>query len=236
MKSIVYGLWSMVLLISPLMADASQVSKVSEQSEREGEAPPALPVEGALLAPKIEETYQNTNTLQAEFTQSTYVPLLEKTITRPGRLFYQKGGKLRIEYAGGGQDPALPGREANSKSLRSTNRMTHYISDGKTLWVFDPQSKEKQSYLLKDSGLPEEALKFLTELGNLTTYFNVTEKKEKLILKPKKKSTYSSLDCLFEKNNYLTDLTIHSHSGNTSQYRFFNIKPGIKFPAKLFTL
>jgi len=191
MKSIVYGLWSMVLFASPLMADTSQISK-------------------------IEETYQNTNTLQAEFTQSTYVPLLEKTITRPGRLFYQKGGKLRIEYAG--------------------DKMTHYISDGKTLWVFDPQSKEKQSYLLKDSGLPEEALKFLTELGNLTTYFNVTEKKGKLILKPKKKSTYSSLDCLFEKNNYLTDLTIHSHSGNTSQYRFFNIKPRAKFPAKLFTL
>jgi len=162
----------------------------------------------------IEQTYQNTQTFQAEFTQSTYVDLLEKTITRSGRIFYQRGGKLRIEYAG--------------------DKMTHYLSDGKRLWVLDPKAKEKDVYSLKDSGLPEEALKFLTELGQLRQYFNVSEKKGKTVLKPKKKSTYRSLDCIFGEDHYLKELTIHTASGNTSNYRFFNLQTDVKFPAKLF--
>jgi len=162
----------------------------------------------------IEQTYTNTQTLRAEFVQSTYVDLLEKTITRPGRIFYQKGGKLRIEYAG--------------------DKMTHYISDGATLWVLDPKSKEKQTFALKESGLPEEALKFLTELGQLRQYFKVTDKNSVVTLKPKRKSTYRSLDCIFGENNYLKELTIHTTSGNTSKYRFFNLEADVKLPPKLF--
>lgn len=169
----------------------------------------------SLSIESIEQTYSNTQTLQAEFVQNTYVGLLEKTITRPGRIFYQKGGKLRIEYAG--------------------DKMTHYVSDGTTLWILDPQTREKEVYGLKDSGLPEEALKFLTELGNLRHYFHVTtDKNNKIILKPKKKSTYRSLDCAFGKDYYLKELTIHTASGNTSKYRFFNLRTGVKFPEKLF--
>lgn len=164
---------------------------------------------------KIESTYTETNTLQAEFTQSTYVPLLEKTITRPGRIFYQKGGKIRIEYA--------------------ANPMTHYISDGETLWIIHPKEEKTETYSLKDSGLPEEALKFLTELGELRKYFNVSEGREgKIILKPKKKSTYKSLTCEFGEDHLLKDLIIQSHSGNRSHYRFFKIQKKENLAEKLF--
>ena len=164
---------------------------------------------------KIEETYSNTPALQAEFTQKTYVPLLEQTITRPGRFFYQKGGKIRIEYAG---DP-----------------MTHYISDGKTLWVIHPKEKREETFALKDSGLPEEALNFLTELGRLRNYFKVAKGNgQNIVLKSKKKSTYKRLDCVFNEKNLLQDLTIYSLSGNTSNYHFFNIQTKNSLPAKLF--
>ena len=164
---------------------------------------------------QIEKTYTNTPALQAEFLQKTYIPLLEKTITRPGRIFYQRGGKIRIEYAG--------------------DKMTHYISDGKTLWVYDPSEKNLETYSLKDSGLPEEALNFLTELGNLRKYFDVSEgKEEKIILKPKQKSTYKQLVCVFDKDFYLEEITIKSLSGNSSHYHFFNREKKKSLPEKLF--
>lgn len=180
----------------------------------QGEAIPMDPVS------KIERTYRDTQTLQAEFVQSTYVSLTEKTVRRNGRLFYQKGGKIRIEYAG--------------------SRMTHYISDGKTLWVKDQASGEIQTYELKDSGLPEEALKFLTELGELRRYFKVSMTKPfgdfvTWDLEPKKKSTYRHLLCVFDDAFYLKGLTIYSHSGNKSEYQFFNRKTGEKFPRELFS-
>lgn len=164
---------------------------------------------------KIEATYQNTSTLEAEFVQSTYVSLLEKTVTRPGRIFFQKGGNLRIEYAG--------------------DKMTHYITDGKMLWVLDPKSKDFQTYDLKDSGLPEEALKFMTELGSLRKYFKVSMTKSgKIQLQPKEKTTYRSLICQFGKDYYLTDLILYTKTGNRSTYRFFKFKTGHKLSPKLF--
>lgn len=166
----------------------------------------------------IEQTYASTPALQAEFVQKTYVPLLEETVTRSGRLFYKKGGKIRIEYA------AEP--------------MAHYISDGQILWIVYPEEKRRETYYLKDSGLPEEALNFLTELGSLRKYFQVAPGQREggpIVLKPKKKSTYRQLEAAFDKNHFLQELTIHSLSGNRSRYRFFNLQTPKNLPDTLFT-
>lgn len=152
----------------------------------------------------IEKTYQNTQTFQSEFTQSTFDTLTEKTITRHGRIFYENGGRLRIEYGG--------------------DSMTHYISDGNTLWVWDPKAKEiLEFYPLGDSGIPAEALKILTDLSKLHRVFHVETKNEGLRLKPREKSSYRYLDCQFDDQNYLSKLTIRSLTGNTTTYRFFHV-------------
>ena len=189
---LVLGPWSLVLPCGPAWAQ---------------DLDPTLSV--------IEQTYQSTQTLKADFVQSTVVHLLEKTITRPGRIFYEKGGKLRIEYAG--------------------DKMTHYVINGDTLWLIDPELKDVKIYSLKDSGVPEEALNFLNQLGDLRQYFNVTpDKKNKLVLKPKGNASYKALYCTFNKNHLLEYLTIQNRTGNTTDYRFFNIKTGIPLPARLF--
>jgi|SRR3989338_3159158 len=165
---------------------------------------------------KIEQTYQSTKTLQAEFIQTTRVEVLDKTIQRPGRIFYEKGGKLRIEYG--------------------ANPMTHYISDGKRLWIWYPKDKKMDVYDLKNSGISEEALYFLTGLGELQKHFSVTEKANVgLILKPKKKTFYTKLICKFDEENYLSEMTLHTKSGNQSRYRFFNRTVNAKLPPLLFT-
>lgn len=162
----------------------------------------------------IEATYQQTKTLTAEFTQSTYVPILEKTIVRAGRLFYQNGGKLRIEYAG---DP-----------------MTHYITDGRVLWIKNPKTKEIQTIPLQKGGLPKEALKFLTEMGNLSQYFKIAPQKKSYKLTPKTKTTYHHLDATFGADHFIEKLTLHTHERNTSTYQFFNRIPNKPLPKKLF--
>lgn len=192
LKFMVHSLWSIVLFASTLWASSLDTTLAN-----------------------IEHTYTDTKALQAEFLQKTYVSLTEKTVSRQGRIFYQKGGKIRIEYA---LDP-----------------MTHYISDGQTLWIVHPKEKNLETYSLKDSGLPEEALKFLTELGELRKYFDASEGKNgKIILRPKQKSTYKQLVCLFDKDFYLKEITIHSNLGNTSHYRFFHLEIKESLPAKLF--
>ena len=163
---------------------------------------------------KVEKTYRQTETLTAEFVQSTFVPILDKTITRPGRLFYQKGGKLRIEYAG--------------------KQMTHYITDGKTLWIKNPQTNETQTVPISNGELPKEALKFLVEMENLSTYFKIAPQKKSYKLTPKKKTTYRHLIAVFGEDHYVEGLTLHTNEGNTSEYRFFNRKPNIKLSEKLF--
>ncbi len=164
----------------------------------------------------IERTYQATQTMQAEFVQTTYVEILGKTITRPGRFFYAKGGKLRIEYGG---EP-----------------MTHYIIDGEQLWIWNPKEKQLNAYDLNAVGIPAEALSFLGGLGNLSEIFHVEESTKKgiLILKPKTKTSYKLLRCRFDEKNYLSEMTIQNKSGNKTRYQFFNVTPNVSLPAAIF--
>lgn len=173
------------------------------------------PVFAAPDVAAIEKSYQTIGTLKADFVQTTPVMLTAETQTRPGRLFYKDGGKLRIEYAG--------------------DRMMHYIVSENTLYMVDPVLNEIKIYQLKESGLPEEALNFLANLGHLSDYFDVTyDKKDRLVLKSKTKSSYKALYCRFNKDNLLESLSIVNKSGNNTDYRFFNIQTGIDLSNKLF--
>jgi len=164
---------------------------------------------------KIEKAYQQTASLSAEFVQTTRVEVLDKTVTRHGRFFYARGGKLRIEYSG---DP-----------------MTHYISDGSHFWIWEPKAKKLDTTSLEEAGLPDEALNFLGGFGNLRDSFQITGGKDGFLkLKPQKKSSYRSLRGKFNDAGFLTDLTIHTASGNISQYRFFNLETNKPLSENLF--
>ena len=164
----------------------------------------------------IEKTYQNLSTLKTDFVQSTLVTLLEKTVTKSGRIFYKKGGKLRIEYAG--------------------DRMMHYIVNSPNVWMVDPILKEIKIYSIENSGAPQEALDFLANLGNLSTYFDVSyDKKDRLVLKPKSKTSYKALYCQFNEENLLKSFSIVSKTGNSTDYRLFNIQTDVALSDKLFT-
>ena len=164
----------------------------------------------------IEKTYQQTRSLEAEFIQSTEVAVMDKVVKRHGRFFYAKEGKIRIEYGG--------------------EAMTHYISDGKTFWIWHPKEKNLETYSLEETGLPDEALEFLTGFGKLQKNFKVTAQKNGFLkLEPKKKTGYRFLEGKFDKKGLLTDLIIHNLSGNKSSYHFFDLKIDANLQEKLFT-
>lgn len=171
----------------------------------------------------IQSTYQSTSDLTADFTQSTYVAILEKTMKEPGKFMMKKPGMLRIEYTG-----------AHPKQ---------YISDGKKLWVIEPELHQYEVYKLSDESVPSEALEFLKGFGEMERLFEIapwqpaflTPGNTYLRLAPKGgNAQYKWLDCEFGPGNILKTIAIHNKSGNISTYVFSNIKLNTGLDDKLF--
>lgn len=175
----------------------------------------------------IQSVYQSIPDISSDFTQQTYVALIEKTVSKTGKFYFKKGGKLRIEY----------------KNEEERN----YVSDGSTLWIYTPgDAASMQTYEVSEETVPKEALSFLSGFGKLDKEFLVEPSKAfkdvpegftALYLKPlRKKAQYQSLDTLFNREHLLVQLKIHNISGNVTDYSFTNIKTGVGLKDSFFYL
>jgi outer membrane lipoprotein-sorting protein len=174
----------------------------------------------------IEATYRAVDDLSADFVQRTDIELLKKQVTRKGTFRFKKGGKIRIEYSGGGE-----------KS---------YVSDGTTLWTFVPGDEASlQTFAVNDRNIPREALSFMNGFGRLTKEFKVTASEAfgsppsgtALRLTPRSKSPqYECLDALFGADRLLTELIVRNLSGNVSHYNFRDIRTNSGLADSIFTL
>lgn len=171
----------------------------------------------------IQSTYRSTSDLTADFTQSTYVAILEKTMKEPGKFMMKKPGMLRIEYTG--------------------DHPKQYISDGKRLWVIEPGLHQYEVYKVSDGSIPSEALEFLKGFGEMERLFEIAPWQPAspvpgnayLRLAPKDGNVqYKWLDCEFGADNILRTIAIHNKSGNISTYVFSNIKLNTGLDDKLF--
>lgn len=175
----------------------------------------------------IETVYQTLGDFSAKFTQTTNVVLVERTVARKGTFQFKKGGKIRIEYEGNGGKT--------------------YISDGTTLWIFVPGDDSSiQTFAVNDESVPKEALAFLGGFGKIRKEFIVTESQsfpnapagtKSLHLVPRSKiKHYESLDTLFGPDNILAELIVKNTSGNTSSYKFTNVRTNTGLDDEVFTL
>ena len=173
---------------------------------------------------EIQEKYRSINDLQAGFTQSTYVAVLEKNIKESGIFAMKKPGKLRIDYTG--------------------NHPKMYISDGKKLWIVDPELEQVEIHKVSGDSIPKEALEFLKGFGEMEKLFTVESWNVKspkagytyLTLTPKNASAiYKKLDCEFNQDNILSTMSIHNKSGNVSTYSFSAIKINSGISDDIFT-
>lgn len=183
----------------------------------------SVPLHAQALKPfadQIQKTYDQAQDLSLHFVQETYVAVLEREVKKQGSGQFKKPGKLRIDYAGEN------GRQ--------------YLSNGKTLWIFQKGDAQAQTVSLSDQEFPAEALSFLGGLGNLQRDFSVEEVDEKkwkslnreknglrwLELTPlQKRSTIQSLVMGFDIGSALAkEIYLFTESGNLSHYTISEIK------------
>lgn len=168
----------------------------------------------------IQSTYQMTNDLTADFTQETYVAVLDKTVINSGALRWKKPGRFFIEYTGG--------------------QPRQYISNNKTMWVYVPGDTQVEVYRVSDKTISKEALEFMRGFVNIKKNFSITGWKKAgsstdLTLVPLSSGApYSKLKCHFRGDNLLNQVTIYNVTGNISTYKFANIRINTGLTDKLF--
>lgn len=176
--------------------------------------------EALQIADKVQETYDNVQDFSAKFTQEYRSASMDSTRTSEGRVFFKKPGKMRWDYA-----------QPDERYM---------ISDGKSLWVYEPEFAQYYSEALESSQLPS-ALRFLMGEGNLRDEFAIRirsqdNKKITLELVPKERSSqFSRLHFVVDAKDYnVLEVTVLDALGNTNTLRFQNVKQNAGLPDKGF--
>src|SRR5262245_57990795 len=114
-------------------------------------AEPAAPTQSAddALA-KVQAFYVGTKKLKADFKQTYTQPTFGRSSTSTGKVYVSKPGKMRWDY--------------------KTPTTKHFISDGTTLWVYEPEAKQAFKQSLGNTLLPV-AVTFLYGQGDLKKDF-----------------------------------------------------------------
>ena len=172
------------------------------------------------VSQQVQNKYSQVETLQADFTQSTYIELLDREQTRSGKLYFGLN-KFRIDY---------------SKPEKQS-----YIFNGETLWIYSPKYKEVETYQRAAQRISREALSFLSGLGTLEETFQIPkvsarEGQSILTLIPRDKdSRLKKIELVVDKEDHLLQAaTLWPKRGNRSHYTFSELKLGEKIADKLF--
>jgi outer membrane lipoprotein carrier protein len=153
----------------------------------EAEQPPSCAEEVAL---RIQKHYEGVRDLSAEFFQSTQSVLLGslagEEIPARGRVVFAKPGRMRWVY------------ESPEPSL--------VVSDGETLWIYDPTAKEVQVLSVDAGFLSGTAIQFLLGEGQILESFLVSAEscegdEISLDLQPKRSATYERLELRVDKGS-----------------------------------
>lgn len=158
----------------------------------------------------VESAYQAASDLTMNFTQSTKIVMLGKTTTNFGTMSWKKPGKFLIEYNG------------DEKKI--------YTCNGKKIWVYTPGDAKPETFNMSDAGVSEDALSFVRGFVDIKKHYRITNWKKKgpkieMTLTPIfSNAPYTKLFCHFGSNHLLEDVEITSTSGNTSLYKFSNVR------------
>ncbi|HKY62774.1 MAG TPA: outer membrane lipoprotein carrier protein LolA, partial [bacterium] len=170
------------------------------------------------LADRVQSLYEGAQDLSMDFDQRTYVAVLEKEVRKKGSARFKKPGKMAIRYEGEG------GR--------------NYLSDGKTLWIFESGDAQVQKMDVGETDMPAEALSFLGGLGRLQRDFaveTVDSKKWKSLKRKRQDLSWMELTPLnkqsglawlvmgFDGGNVAREVFLSTDTGNLSHYTLENV-------------
>lgn len=180
-------MWSLcnALLASSFLAAPNPApiddSCVAQMRQAAAPAPAALPPRlqsPAEVVDALQRSYEGVRDYTASFTQELTNTTAGETTRSQGTLYFKKPGKMRWDY-----------RTPEAKAL---------ISDGKTLWIWEPAFKQYAAQPVAQSSAPL-ALRFLMGEGKLSDDFTAEVKAVKegsVALELTPKSAASGVDKL----------------------------------------
>lgn len=168
----------------------------------------------------IESTYLSVSDLTANFSQKTYVAVLNKNISNSGIFRWKKPGKFFIDYTG--QQPK------------------QYISNNKKMWVYVPGDTQVEVYRVSEDTVSKEALEFMRGFVDIKNNYNISgwdksgNVTEFTFVPKLRGAPYARLKCRFRSDHLLDQVTIYNVTGNVSTYNFSNIRINNALPDDIF--
>jgi outer membrane lipoprotein carrier protein len=162
---------------------------------------------------RVQARYDAVRDLRARFEQHTRsVAFVGSAVDEPparGEVVLAKPGRMRWSY----EEPA--------ESL--------VVSDGETLWIYDPVAGEAQALAVDEGFLSGAALQFLLGEGRIAEAFEVTARgcsgpEVRLELRPREPQTYERLELVVDAGSGLVRSTaVDDLFGNRTEVRFTDL-------------
>ena len=171
----------------------------------------------------IQSQYEKILTFEADFTQRSYVKMMNQTQDVKGRVQIKKPGKMRWVY--GAPDTQI------------------LISNEKTLWLYVPVEEQATKVPVESIYSSNTPALFLAGRGKLTHAFDVesvSQEDKNILVSLVPKSAEQGLARLVlqaDKKNYqITGSTVYDNLGNKTEIRFNRIQVNHKISEEQFQL
>ena len=171
----------------------------------------------------IQRQYEKVSTFEANFTQRSYVKMMNQTQSVKGTVKIKKPGKMKWVY--GAPDTQI------------------LISDGKNLWLYVPEEEQATRVPVESIYSSNTPALFLAGKGKLTRSFNVesvSEENRNILVTLVPKNEDQGLARLIlhanKKNYQITGSTVYDKLGNKTEIRFSQIRINREIPEEQFQL
>ena len=171
----------------------------------------------------IQRQYEKVSTFEADFTQRSYVKMMNQTQSIKGTVKIKKPGKMKWVY--GAPDTQI------------------LISDGKNLWLYVPEEEQATKVPVESIYSSNTPALFLAGKGKLTRSFNVesvSQENQNILVTLVPKNEDQGLARLIlhaDKKNYQsTGSTVYDKLGNKTEIRFSRIRINREIPEEQFQL
>jgi outer membrane lipoprotein carrier protein len=206
----------LALAAAPLSRAAAEPPAQEKAPAPQAPSAPGGDCAGEAVA-RVQARYDGVASLRARFTQTTRNVAFggesgPESEPASGRVEFAKPGRMRFEY------------EKPEPSL--------VVSDGKTLWIFDPVAKEVQVLPVDKGFLSAAAIQFLLGQGRLAESFDIAARecspdRALLELRPKAEASYERLELQVERaSGWIRETTVFDLLGNRTHIVFEGIETG----------
>jgi chaperone LolA len=169
---------------------------------------------------RLQERYEGTRTLRADFTQTVESPTLAGALESRGTVAFEKPNRMRWDYVA-----------PDAQTI---------VGDGETLWIYQPADKQVIKAPFVEAFQATTPVSFLAGLGRVERDFEaslVREEPERWVLRlvPRKESGIGTLVLAVRKAEAsVAEATITDPLGTVTRIRFSEERRNVPLDAALF--